>query len=251
MRDTAFSIIKTACEALGMPDASVIEKPWKKGGAILLPDPRIEIEWMGESLRRSGRRLAVVAGEDPLRWRTVRRALYAAELTARCELVSENPDWVEDAYRRYILALPRKVGDSNNDLVVVTANRAVRGGFVSGLVDVGRRRSNAVYVVFRGLISRDEPVPWVREARIVPYWGGFPRVVRLYFEAVSELRGCEGRSRSEIVDIVIPENASPLFVERTRWGGIDAERAWYGSWAADTTWENGCLAVSVERHSEW
>ena len=78
MRDTAFSIIKTAAEEVGLQDTSVIEKPWKKGGSILLPDPRMEVEWMGESLKRSGRRLAVVAGSDPLRSRTVRRALYTA-----------------------------------------------------------------------------------------------------------------------------------------------------------------------------
>ena len=249
MRDTAFSIIKTAAEEVGLQDASVIEKPWKKGGSILLPDPRMEVEWMGESLKRSGRRLAVVAGSDPLRSRTVRRALYTAELTARCELVSEDPDWVEVAYRRYILALPRKVGDSNNDLVVVTANRAVRSGFVSGLVDVGRRRSNAVYVVFRGMISRDESVPWIRDAHIVPYWGGFLKVIRTCYELVPVLSG--DRSRS-VADVFVVD-ASPISELSGRFRSESAaiERSWLGWWEDGATWESPDSVVAVEGHSEW
>lgn len=289
MRDTAFFIIKTAAAEVGLPVTSVIERPWKKVGSILLPDPRMEVEWMGESLKRSGRRLAVVAGSDPLRSRTVRRALYTAELTARCELVSDDPEWVEEAYREYVLALPRKVGDANNDLVVVTANRAVRGGFVSGLVDVGRKRSSAVYVVFRGLISRDESVPWVRDAHIVPYVGGFPRVVRLYLylEAIPEISWDRLRSAVDTIGAPVAVDAVEgversvgrrvdidrrITGERSRsvadvfaavalmdiaeltWRSSSEpehfERPWMGWWSEDT-WESRDTAVAWEQHSEW
>lgn len=152
MRVLARRIIVEAAVDAGLPEASVLDKA--KVSDVLLPLPRLEVEYLPEGLARAGRRIAKLASG------AIRSSLYGRRLDVRAEIAAGDEDWLEDFAVRFVVALPRKTGDDEGNLVVVTANKAERGGFAEAkLVEALKRRSIAIHITFSGMICRDESIP--------------------------------------------------------------------------------------------
>lgn len=79
---------------------------------------------------------------------------------------SDDEDWLENFIKAFLLALPSKVADADNNLVTIRASRAVRKGFETKMVEVFKRRSNAIYINFVGMLCSDEDVPLITDVNI-------------------------------------------------------------------------------------
>lgn len=168
LRKFAETLIAAAGTAAGLSSAAVL--PRQEGVAdLLLPRPRLEIDWLPEELTPEGRKLARVTG-DPLR-ETIRLARYRARLTARCVVAASDADQLEALCRAFILALPKTVADPDNNVVRIAAERAVRGGFNQRLVEIEKRLSNAVHVTFEHFLCLDQATPWILDVEITPRLG--------------------------------------------------------------------------------
>ncbi len=162
MREFAKEIIMGAAGSLGMEQARVMDIPEKQ--SLLLPTPRIEIEYLSETLTRSFKRVAKFPTPNQTdTHRTVRKQIYQCDLTARVVVQSDDEGWLAGFVNQFLVQLPSKIADPDNNLVTIRANKAVRGGFESKMVEVFKKRSNAIHIVFSGMICRDDSVPVIRE----------------------------------------------------------------------------------------
>jgi len=167
MRQTAESVIKAAAVAAGLPEASVIDKP--KKDSLTLPKPRVELEFMPENLIRSVKKIAKFPKPGAeMTYRTMRTRLYVRELTIRASVVTKEEDELEPLVRALLVSMPHRTSDSDNNLVTVKANQAVRSGFghrmVKGLPK--DRYANTLHIVFSGMICRDTDIPLIRNVNI-------------------------------------------------------------------------------------
>lgn len=161
----ARQIIESAAVTAGMPSSSVMDKPAKQN--ITLPVPRLELDYMPETLERSFQRIVKFNSvTDPTIYRTIRSRLYKRTLTVRAEVRSDDEAWMEAFAVDFIIALPGKTADENNNLVSIKAAQAVRGGFGSRMVEVFVKRSNAIHVIFTGMICRDDDLPFIRDVNV-------------------------------------------------------------------------------------
>ena len=257
MRAFAKEIITAAAVTAGMDVDSIMDKPDKQN--LLLPTPRLELEYMPEDYKRSFRRIAKacypavqeVAGEVldtgngiltvfsgtldnrpiepgtmvitdgvesfsddglgiltgsaggagtvdyetgavavtfhtavvtdrdittdyvtsmagvPITHHIFRAQVYQHTLSVRAEVRTDDEIWLETFVREFILAMPHKTADSSNNLVVIRTVRAVRGGFESKLVEVFKKRSNALHIEFTGMLCREDQLPMIRDVNII------------------------------------------------------------------------------------
>ena len=165
MRVLAEQIISDAAVLAGMAAESVMDKPAKQ--TILLPMPRLELEYMPEGLDRSYRRIGKFASvANPTTHRTVRSRIYKQELTVRATVRSDDEAWLAQFANDFIVALPKKTSDGSNNLITVTAAKAVRGGFEYKMVEAFVKRSNTIHIVFKGMITKDEDIPLSKEVNL-------------------------------------------------------------------------------------
>ncbi len=161
MRTLAKKIISDAAVDAGMTvDAVMLNTTVKE---ILLPKPRLVFEYLSETLKDMPKNVAKFGGGTH---RTIRKLRYLTKLQVRAEIVSEDEDWLELFVKKFLLSLPRKTVDEKNNLIVVKADRAVRGGFQSRMVEVFKRRSNALIITFTGMICEDAEVPLIRDVNV-------------------------------------------------------------------------------------
>ncbi|MGE4297530.1 MAG: hypothetical protein AB7E47_05820 [Desulfovibrionaceae bacterium] len=166
MRVLAEAIITTAAVAAGLPATAIMDKPDRE--TALLPEKRLQLEYMDEILARSSRRIAKFASEEnPDTHRTVRHRRYRRTLMVRAEVVADDPDWLAIFVDAFIRAMPHKTADADNNLVTVKVNKAVRGGFALKTVEVFARRSAALHISVEGMLCEDEEVPLIRDVNLV------------------------------------------------------------------------------------
>lgn len=165
MRSFAKEIITAAAVRAGLDEAAVMDKPDKE--SITLPEKRIQLEYLDQPFRRSFRKLARrPSSTAPDRYRTIRNRLYRTTLTVRAEVKSNDEIWLETFVEALLLELPRKTATPDNDLVVISAARAVRGGFGTRAVEVFKKRSNALHITFDGMICKDSDVPLITDVNL-------------------------------------------------------------------------------------
>lgn len=158
-------VITNAAVAAGFASTAVMHKP--EGSERLLPGKRVEMDFQSGALKYSPRKIAKFdAGEEGTH-RTVRTRVYKRSPMARVVLVSDDEQWLEDATLNFLSALPRRVADSQNNLVGVMATKAEMGGFTSKIVEVFKKRTSAIHIEFTGMICRDQDVPLIREVNLV------------------------------------------------------------------------------------
>lgn len=154
MRALAKTILTTAATASGMNADSVMDEPEKQ--TILLPVPRLELQYLTEDIRRDYQRILTYPHpETPETHRVGRFRLYTGELLVRAVARSDDENILSSFVREFIVNVPRKIADDAGNLVTIEINKAVRGGFGSRTVEVFKKRSNAVYIHFEGMICKD------------------------------------------------------------------------------------------------
>lgn len=165
MRTLAKQIITTAALQVGIPEASVLDEPKKQ--SILLPVPRCELFYLPEELIRSRRKIAKFpSAANPGQYRTVRSMLYERKFTVRVTVRSDDEESLSTLTNGIITAIPTKTADADNNLVVITASKAVRGGFGYRIAEPLIKRSNALYIIFTGMITKDEDIPMILDVNI-------------------------------------------------------------------------------------
>lgn len=165
MRSFAKQIITQAAVNAGLDETAVMEKPDKE--TILLPEKRIQLDYLDQGLERNFKRVARTQSTDnPGTHRVIRSRLYKTDLIARADVKSNDEDWLETFVNKFLVELPHKVATPENDLVTVWATRAVRGGFGKRTVEVFKKRSNALHITFKGMICKNEEVPLITDVNI-------------------------------------------------------------------------------------
>lgn len=165
MRTFAASQIKATAVTAGLTAAKVVDKPLRS--SVTDPMPRIELEYLEETLVRKNRRVAKFnSPDDPQKFRRVRKQHYRVQLTIRATVWSDNEDWLESFVKTFLLALPNKVADADNNLVTIAASRAVRGGFEKKTVEVFKKRSNALHINFIGMLCSDQDIPFITDVNL-------------------------------------------------------------------------------------
>ncbi|OQY20080.1 MAG: hypothetical protein B6I36_02225 [Desulfobacteraceae bacterium 4572_35.1] len=165
MRSFAVTQIKATAVMAGLDEVKVIDKPLRS--SITDPLPRIELEYLAEDLTFKSKRIAKFnSPDDPQKYRRVRKQRYREKLTLRVTVWADNKIWLESFVKAFLLALPNKVADGDNNLVTISASRAVRGGFESKAVEVFKKRSNALHINFIGMLCSDQDIPLITDVNL-------------------------------------------------------------------------------------
>ncbi|MEG6551883.1 hypothetical protein V6C53_16765 [Desulfocurvibacter africanus] len=165
MRSLAERIVRDAAVAAGLPAERVGRKSEKEDK--LAPSPRLEIEFLPEGLTRDYDKIARfrTPGREQTH-ETIRARIYTRRLEVRADVHAEDEEWLEAFVPAFLLALPARTADADNNLLRVEAFRASLGGFDKKRVEVFRKRMAALHLRFTGMLCRDEELPLVRELNI-------------------------------------------------------------------------------------
>jgi hypothetical protein len=165
MRSFAKNIITQAAVTAGLDSVAVMDKPKKE--TVMLPEKRVQLEYLSQGLERSFKRVVrSTSTESPETHRTIRARIYKTDLIVRAEVKSNDEAWLETFVNKLLVELPHKVAGSENDLIIIEATRAVRGGFGTRTVEVFKKRSNALHITFKGMICKDNEVPLITDVNI-------------------------------------------------------------------------------------
>ena len=158
----AFNIILTAALSAGIVNSeAVIKKPEKQ--TLLLPKPRVEVEFLTEDYTKRTGKIAKFKTPGKQDEMTIRRKLYQTQLTVRAVIRAEEEAWVESFIREFLVSLPVKTADSFGNLVKIRAQKADRGGYESKMVEPFKKRSNALHILFTGMLTKDSSLPLIKE----------------------------------------------------------------------------------------
>lgn len=157
----AKQIITDTAVAAGLAAGSIMDKP-KKESKVLYPKPRIEFSGFEESLLPGTGLFCKLPAAEPDKYITHRRRIRRRILKVRLTIIADDETWLEEFLSDFLKGLPRKAADSDNNLVTIKAERAVRGGFEDALVEVFKRCEIAILITFSGGVYRDIDVPWIR-----------------------------------------------------------------------------------------
>ena len=135
-----------------------MDRPEKQ--SLILPSKRVEVEYLAETYTRASGRVAQF--KTPTQQIT-RKQLYKCDLVVRMTVQSDDENWLAGFVKDFLINLPSKIADQDDNLVTVRANKAIRSGFESKTVEVFKKRSNALHIIFTGMICRDETQPLIRE----------------------------------------------------------------------------------------
>ncbi len=166
MRAFAKQTITDAAVRAGLAAAAVMDKPDRE--TLLLPEQRMQLDYLPQDITRRFRRIHRSASEDnPDTHRTIRSRLYRSVLVVMAGIKWDRESGLDRFVLDFLLELPRKAANNDNDLVVIEAFKAVRGGFGSRMVEGFTRRSCAVHINFTGMVCRDEEIPLITDVNLV------------------------------------------------------------------------------------
>lgn len=165
MRSLAKQVITTAAKTAGIDRDNVIDKP-KRQSKALLPKPRLEFETLGEDVTRDGKVIAKLDGTNPETHTKYRKRLYKTKLKVRAVIKAETEEEAETLYKKFLLAIPRRTQDNDNNLVVVSVDKLERGGYETKLVEVMAQREIVLSITFEGGIYQDYEIPLIREVDV-------------------------------------------------------------------------------------
>lgn len=156
MQTFATEVITRAALAAGLPEGRVIDIVKKDN--LTLKRPRLELQFMPETLTRTGRTLDVRRRQtDQIR----KRELYEVELTVNANILADDRDWLERFSYDFVAALSSGGNDSRGNWIRVRASQATFGRApdkrVGEKVIAVFARVNRLYVMtFTGRITREE-----------------------------------------------------------------------------------------------
>ncbi len=117
IRDLIMEKVRDGAELLGLPREKVMGKSLRDN--LTLPRPRIELDFLPETLTRSGRKLG--AGRIDRGALNIKRELYEASLPIAAQILADDEAWLKEFSWRLIAALPRGFDDEAGNYVRLTA----------------------------------------------------------------------------------------------------------------------------------
>ncbi len=165
MRSFAKRIITETAVSSGLDAGAVMDRPEKE--TVLLPEKRIQLDYLDEKFERKFKLMARTQSEDfPDTHRVIRSRLFTTDLIVRADVKANDEAWLETFVNTFLVKLPYKVAGPENDLVIVQAVRAVRSGFDTRMVEVFKKRSNALHITFKGMICKNVQVPLITDVNV-------------------------------------------------------------------------------------
>lgn len=175
MRALALTIIQTAAEQAGLPADRVFTQ--SLGDNLTLPRPRIEVQYLPETYRRTGRRLS--ASRDTEAMPPVQRAtreLYEAKLETVANVLAEGDEWLDAFALAFVAALPRGVNDARGLWVAVRVQKASFVGHAEkrvggSAVSVFSKRARLFTIDFTWRVTQEEVAALLTDITITPNVG--------------------------------------------------------------------------------
>lgn len=119
MRNFAEQAIRQAAEKAGLDPSNVMDV--SAADNLTIPRPRIEYQFLPESWKRTGRKLAVIRNGKT---QTRKRELYEVRLTMTANILAENDAWLSNFKREFVKAFPSGMNDSQGNFVKIRVQEA-------------------------------------------------------------------------------------------------------------------------------
>lgn len=158
MRELATGIITRAAKIAGLPDGRVIGQV--KSDSLLLPRPRIELQFLPASCTRSGRTLAFERKGAKL---VRKRELYEVDLDVAANVLADDDEWLSGFCYAFVAALPLGTNDKRGNWVKIRTEKATfakapdtRVG--ETVIEVFRKTATLFELTFTFRITADEAI---------------------------------------------------------------------------------------------
>jgi hypothetical protein len=119
MRAKAMEIITTAALKAGLPEGRVMDV--SASDNLTLVRPRVEVDFLPESLTRTGRKLHV---ERHGKKQTIKKELYEVRLDLTAHVYADNEAWLEAFEYLFVAAFPRGVEDIRGNWIKIRVTEA-------------------------------------------------------------------------------------------------------------------------------
>lgn len=126
------SIIKDTAVQAGIPDGNII---LEAKNSLIMPKPALSVEFLEETITKSGYYLKRDIDKENKKFKNI-LSLYEARLPVICNLYGESYEQVENISSDFIKLLPRKLADSDNNIVKISAVSStweIAGGSTVGI----------------------------------------------------------------------------------------------------------------------
>jgi hypothetical protein len=171
MRALAMLIITEAAQAAGLPEGRVMDL--SAADNLTLPRPRVEVEFLPDSLTRTGRKLAVARAGAV---QTVKKELYEVRFDMTAHVYADDAAWLAGFEYAFVAAFPRGVNDDRGNWVNIRVNQATfkqeptkRVGGKE--VKVFTRIDTLFLITLTGRVTREEEQALLETFEIVPLIG--------------------------------------------------------------------------------
>ncbi|VVS92743.1 hypothetical protein [Desulfoluna spongiiphila] len=165
MRQQAETWIREAAVQCGLSADSVMAKPEKP--SLLDPKKRIELEYLAETFMYAPRPLAKWTLPEGTHQR-MRNRVYTGRLPVRVEVISDDESWLDAFVNAFIVTMPPKRADADNNLVQIRVEKATREGFTGNRTEVFVRRSNSLHLTFEWMLCKETDLPLIRKVQFTP-----------------------------------------------------------------------------------
>lgn len=156
MREQAIQIITDAAYAAGLPEGRVIRLVKKDN--ITLERPRIEIQFLPETYKRTGRKLGITRTKTDTRRK---RELYEVTLQVLANVLAESESWLETFAYNFVARLPKGFNDKNENWVKVRVQKATFGRppdvrVADDVIEVFKKANELFAITFTWRITMEE-----------------------------------------------------------------------------------------------
>jgi hypothetical protein len=164
-------IISNAALAAGLPEGRVMDV--SAADNLTLPRPRLEVDFLPDSLSRTGRKLAIarVAAVQ-----TTKKELYEVRFDLTAHVYASAAAWLEEFENGFITAFPRGVNDQRGNWIKIRVNQATfkkeptkRVG--TSEITVFTKIDTLFLITMTGRVTREEAQALLTTFQIVPKIG--------------------------------------------------------------------------------
>jgi hypothetical protein len=182
MRTLAMQIITDAALAAGLPEGMVMDL--SAADNLTLPRPRLEVDFLPDSLTRTGRKLAVTkkpAGTELAQASSVpaaiiKKELYEVRFDLTAHVYAEDAAWLEAFEYTFVAAFPRGVDDQRGNWIRIRVNQATfkkeptkRVG--ASEITVFTRIDTLFLITLTGRVTQEDEQALLTTFQIVPKLG--------------------------------------------------------------------------------
>jgi hypothetical protein len=171
MRTLAMRIVTDAALAAGMPAGRITDVSAKDN--LTLPRPRMEVDFLPDTLTRTGRKLAVARAETV---QTTKKELYEVRFDLTAHVYAEDAAWLEAFEYAFIAAFPRGVNDQRGNWIKIRVNQATfkkeptkRVG--TSEITVFRKIDTLFLITLTGRVTTEEEQALLTTFELVPKIG--------------------------------------------------------------------------------